>query len=329
MSFASLEFGGFVDHNGKLGRLVPSGQIVVPEKVWIEGDDIRWRMGNNARLQTVSKQMLNQFVRLTDANSILHFAMSWGVLALSGGRVRQPGCASSREGSEPIRAWQYYSHRAQAVLEIAAALNQNKLGDLKDWDWIGKIIPRAGYDPRQDEKFKAAVLRPMYGMGFSLFPMDEPPEQKVEIARGHIAAEIGQWLDCWKREKTSGVSDFGVRWNAVRRRWELQIDYHGLLFPAIALQLALVVADVDSLFTCSGCGAPYIRPRERKRPKSGWANYCDECSKHGVAKRRAVESYRQKKAEAARMHANGMPFQEIAAKLHTKGERVRGWVKKG
>ena len=57
-------------------------------------------------------------------------------------------------------------------------------------------------------------------------------------------------------------------WIDDQQRWDLQIDYHGFLFAAIGLQLALVVAEAESLYSCSGCGVPYIRAREKKRPKS-------------------------------------------------------------
>ena len=112
------------------------------------------------------------------------------------------------------------------------------------------------------------------------------------------------------------------------QRWELQIDYHQQLFPAIALQLGLVVAGADSLFLCSGCGVPYVRPRERKRPKPGWANYCDACSEAGVAGRRAGESYREKKAAAIRLHSEGASLSEIAQQVNTKVSRVKGWLAK-
>jgi hypothetical protein len=329
MSLRSLELAGFVDANGNLGRPVPSSQIIVPGKVWRNGDAIRWRMGKTVRLQEVSKSMLNQFVRLTDSESILQFAKKWGVLALSGNKVLRPGRERMREGIEPIAAWQYYSRRAQAVLQIAAALKQNKPGDLNDWSMIGILVPRGEFTEKHEALLSAAMLRPHFGMSFNIFVMDKSPQRNVERARGFIADEIGRWLDCWKKERTTGVSDFALRWNDLQQRWDLQIDYHGLLFAAIALQLALVVADADSLFTCSGCAVPYIRPRERKRPKSGWANYCDECSKKGVAKRRAVETYREKRALALRMHSSGVSVQEIAGQLNSDTTRVRRWLQKG
>jgi hypothetical protein len=89
------------------------------------------------------------------------------------------------------------------------------------------------------------------------------------------------------------------------------------------------MADADSLYSCSGCGVPYIRPRERKRPKTGCANYCDQCSKNGVAQRRAAETYREKRAEAVRLRSGGASFSKIAELLNTTVTRARGWTDKG
>jgi len=328
MAIAELELAGFVDAGGNLGRWVPTGQILVPGKIWLKDDAIRWD-SKTARYQEISPSMLNEFIRLTDAESILRFAKRWGVLALSGGVCPRPGRDRLREGSEPVAAWQAYSRRAQALLQIAAALKQDKLGDLKDWNMFASRIPSSGNGKRSMEWLEAKGRDPMYGMPISVFALGDSPEKTVESARGFIAGEIGHWLDAWKLEKTGDVSDLALRWNKKQGRWDLQIDYHGLLFAAIALQLALVIAGADSLFACSGCGVPYIRQRERKRPKAGWANYCEQCAKDGVAKRRAVESYRGKKAEAARLHAGGMRIPEIAEQLKSDATRVRGWLKKG
>jgi len=75
---------------------------------------------------------LKQFIRLTDGESILQFAKTWGVLKLVGKKVLRPGRIKIEAGREPVAAWQYYARRAAAVLNVAAALKQNKLGDLSD-----------------------------------------------------------------------------------------------------------------------------------------------------------------------------------------------------
>jgi hypothetical protein len=277
--------------------------------------------------------MLNQFIRLTDSASVLRFAREWGVLALSvnmwngddpRGQFYLPGRQFLNEGAESVSAWQYYSKRALALLSVAAALKQGRLGDISDWQQFAAIISEPAQFRQALEWSKTDLALRHYG-----FDLHVVHTYSLEYARDIIANEIGGWLDCWKRESTRGVSDFALRWIDDHQRWELQIDYHGLLFPAIALQLALVLADADSLYSCSGCGIPYIRPRERKRPKSGWANYCDRCSKDGVAQRRAAETYREKRAEAVRLHSGGASVSEIAEQLNTEACRVRGWLDKG
>ena len=107
----------------------------------------------------------------------------------------------------------------------------------------------------------------------------------------------------------------------------MEYDYHFYLFPAIALQLALVVADADSLFSCSGCGHPYLR--SKKKPRSGAANYCDLCVKKGVDRLRATKSYRAKLAYAALLHREGKSVAEIAEQLGTDVNHVRKWVLRG
>jgi hypothetical protein len=48
----------------------------------------------------------------------------------------------------------------------------------------------------------------------------------------------------------------------------------------------------------------------------------------GIRKRRAVESYREKKAQALRMHSSGVAIQQIAEQLDTEATCVCGWLKK-
>jgi hypothetical protein len=190
-------------------------------------------------------------------------------------------------------------------------------------------LPRRGRHAQFLRQCEAAGVRHAFGLPFSIFSGNGTPEQELRLARRALAAETCAWLDCWKNKNAGSVSDFALCWIDDQRRWNLQIDYHGLLFPAIALQLALVLADADSLYTCSGCGIPYIRPRERKRPKSGWANYCDQCVTDGVAGRRAAETYREKRAEAVRLRSGGASVHEIAKQLNAEPGRVQKWVGKG
>jgi len=313
----------------ELGKPVPSGLILVPGQIRLEADSIRWELAGHAKVREPSRAMLNEFIALHQVDSpevILRFARQWGVLALTGGKVSRPCGEAMPGGSEPIDAWKYFSRRASAVLNIAAALKEGKLGDLADWDMITIL------EPSDKKSVHAAFERhTKYGMGFlGDIPRDRPQatlrRSPVDQGRDLIVREIEVWLSFWKAHRMTGLSDFSLRWDPDHQKWKLQIEYHGFLFAAIALQLALVVADADSLFTCSGCGVPYIR--EKRRPKPGWANYCDRCAERRVPVRSAVKKYREKKAQAKRLAAEGLPPAEIAARVNSDPAKVSRWLRK-
>jgi hypothetical protein len=207
-------------------------------------------------------------------------------------------------------------------------LKEGKLGDVSDWDQFVKFYDNTNPQGAMDWVEKN-LDEQIYGLPFSVHRTGTSREARLTDARHAIANEVNDWLDCWKKERTGRISDLSLYWAEDQKKWSVQVEYHGQLFPAIALQLALVLADADSLFNCSGCGMPYIRPRERKRPKSGWANYCEQCSKSGVARRRATENYREKRAEALRLHLEGRSVSEIARQLSTDDARISAWLEKG
>lgn len=325
MSTRDWELGGLTDINGHLGKPVPSGKVLVPGKIELADNALHWELAGPARFQEISRSTLNEFVKLWDQESlaILKFAKKWGVLAMrTTGKdsvLYRPCGEAMTAGSDPIHAWRYYSQRAHAVLNIAAALRQDKLGDLGDWSMIAAIDDKP-------ESYNAATARHNYGLGWYLFPQPMPGRNILEQGRQVVAREVASWLAFWRRDRMEALSDFTLEWSPRSARWELKVDYHGFLFAALALQLALSIAGADSLYTCTGCGAPYVR--EVKRPKPGTANYCPQCSAKGIAQRRAVDAYREKKAEAARFHAAGMAADDIAQKLGAPISRVKRWLGK-
>ncbi len=316
------------DANGNLGKRVPSGKILVPGQIWPEGDGSRWILAGHAKLREPSLTMLNEFLALhesTGHDSILKFEHEWGVLAMTGGKGTSRPCAEAQpEGFDPHDAWRYFSRRATAVLRISDALKNGRLGDLADWGVIA-AVQSSGEAPGR-ETLKAAIDRHKYGMGFaSDIPRGTQKRAPVDQGRDIIAGEIEQWLSFWKTGRMRGLSDFTLQWSPDAQKWELQIDYHGYTFAAIALQLALYVADADSLYICSGCSRPYIR--DRKRPKTGWANYCETCRAKGLALRHASDRKREKQAEVKRLAADGLPPAEIAARVNSDPETVQRWLR--
>jgi hypothetical protein len=53
---------------------------------------------------------------------------------MTGGKAPRPCGEAMPKGSDPLDAWKYFSRRAAAVLNVAAALKDGKLGDLADWE---------------------------------------------------------------------------------------------------------------------------------------------------------------------------------------------------
>lgn len=319
MSKDQWELAGFTDSEGRVGKDVPFGRVIVPGTIELVEDTLHWEFEGTAKAVEISRSTLSDFVSLwrESPSAILRFARKWGVLVIqtcgTNGTTFRPCGEAISLGDDPIEAWRYFSHRAFAVLNIAAALKQGKLGDLDDWRLIASDCTK--------DAMRVADEQHRYGLGWHLFERPFNKQQSIDEAHRVVAREIQMWLSSWKGMRMRGLSDFVVTWSG--SRWELRVDYHGFLFAAIALQLALSIAGADSLFSCSGCGVPYIRGV--KKPKPGTDNYCAKCSRNGVAQRRAVDSYREIRGEAARLQLAGTPLTEIALRLYRSVQQIRKW----
>ena len=165
--------------------------MLVPGQIWIEGASIRWKLAGHSKARQPSRAMLTDFVALHQATSpetILRFAREWGVLMMTGGKARRPCGEAMPEGSDPLDAWKYFSRRASAVLNIAAALKDGKLGDLADWGVLA-IIPTG--DEAEEAAAKAAYEQHRYGMGFLPdLPRGTRGRSAVDHGRDLLSEEI-------------------------------------------------------------------------------------------------------------------------------------------
>jgi len=284
--------------------------------------------------------MLNDFVRLwkrgeQNPEPILKYARKWGILWLNRKArpcgINGPTVMRPMWGSESIAAWRYISHRAFAVLNIASDLRDGKPGSRTDWEVLA----------RQEYSCWGELGFPFDDFGNPVIKLSE------DEARSLIQWELSLWLKL-------GAVSFAMEWSepllpgSVKRtqsgprRWELQIDYDGCLFAALAWQMAATVARGD-LFVCDGCQFPYLRPPKEHQPKPGERNFCQACREHSAnspktppSMRKADEHRREKIRMARELHSQGFGVREIVKRLNVRStvrslatNTVRRWIRKG
>lgn len=303
--------------DGKLGKAIPAGRVLIPGRIWIEGAFLRWHLSPShsflPRDYAPPKSLLNDFARLWQAidpwmdllhahirsggsqadapepdqmvtKRMLKFAQRYSVLCEN---------AAAVEGREPLARWWHLSKKVCAFLNVGAQLAARE--------------KRIGRGEWQD---------------IALF--EEQRLSQLETP-ANARAELLLQLQPWVREV-----GFSLRWNHAQDRFELEVDYHGSMLAAMGLQLALTIANADSLFICSGCGLPYSRSKHLRRPKPGQSNFCDrDTCGIAAALRQADARRKEKMIEARRLHARDVSVNEIAERLDTTPASVRRWVKKG
>jgi len=146
-----------LSESGTLDRPFQMRQFPVPKIVELSGDRLVWTSylpgrGFVYRKAEKSPDLLLRFIKLADASplKIRDFARRWGVLAIcehglpvghskifSASPLVESGCQPLKFNAEyswePLEKWQYFSRIARAMLNIAARLHQDRLGDPQDW----------------------------------------------------------------------------------------------------------------------------------------------------------------------------------------------------
>ena len=312
---------GLTDINSQLGRPVASGLISVPSHVELSSDnsELVWSYGSEEdrhRHAKPDREMLTRFVRLWQEppKAVLRFARRWGVLNHRDGRPCQPIGPFKRH--EPVEAWRYYSRRAHAILNIAANLRRGELGTTGDWEALHNIISHSGDFVVDLHRYGPFMLS---GVAGGEYPSHIKPDHKRSLPseRYLLSVEVGLFLRLGRVSFMVGTKNSG---------WNLEVDYNGCMLAVVALQLALVLADVDTLYRCTGCQEQYVR--KKKAPKPGQANFCDNCG-HKKAVQVADERRRAKMAEARRLAEDHLSVPEVATRLNSSGTTVRRWINKG
>ena len=311
------------DAQSRIGRVVPSSRITIPAWLKLSPDrrEITWDSGPadatvRVRHTESGKKMLDLFAQLwkQKPESVLRYAKRWGVLYLDK-RGRPCQTVGPFERREPLEAWRYFSRRAQAVLNIAANLKLGELGAVDDWDALRDPASHTGDFLKEMDRYAPFELTMVARIGYPFVRgrAGRTPEPRykrtVALEIALLSVEATLWLK---------LSRVGFVVHPMQSGWHLAVDYNECMLSAIALQLALVLADVTALYSCDGCHRPY--PRQLRAPKPGQANFCDTCGV-GAARRLADEKRRHKMSEAKRLARDGVSPSKIAKRLNSRFRR--------
>jgi hypothetical protein len=300
-----MERGGLVASNGKIGRAIESGSILLPAKIALRREHICWQ-GFAEQSIKPSPNILDRFIELwgRNENEILSFAKTYGTLQRP---LRLPvsGRLFDDRAREPLSKWRDLSKHAWELLNVAAALRDGVDRSFEEWD---DLLPpeRAlsairrplvgGPEPRNVHELRKWI-RERVDLGIR-FARLGPVLQRSHWPRTYLDAEIAAW------NAELGPVSFGIEPDD-EFGWRTVFDFGGSMLCYVGLQLMLVVAGGD-IFTCSACHRPYIRPRGRsapkglrKAPKAGERNYCqdDECIRE--RNRLAAERHREHRRSEA------------------------------
>jgi len=332
------------DNSGDIGRLVPSGQIVVPSDVSVVGDKLHWSYGPpGVKFVTPDRKMLGRFAQLWDqpAASIERFAKQWGLLHLE-----HPKTLSS--GEERIADWRFYSQQAAMIVRLIIAINAGQGGSMQDWKELGLERVQGGaeslfeglppatrrrLDQRRCELYEWRPKLPPHKPEIPIIAPLGTESLSVETGGELIAFLIQMWLNLWHvppgRYRFAGIalSDFSIEYAS--GRWKLGINHQYTLLPAIGFQLALTAVNGNGLYCCSGCGRAYIRDSRIRAPKTGGSNYCEECGQEQAGAKRSMKRLREKRRRARLLQRAGHSAAAIAKELGTDEEKVKKWLGNG
>jgi len=199
---------------------------------------------------------------------------------------------------EPLAVWRDYSRKARAVLNIAAKLQSDQLGDENDWRTI---------------------------LGSATWDRPDPKEYYPEDT-----GDVRQAKAIWEERFTLGnhISQQWLRLGQVRPIlvWEhntpRMVFGNGTLFGALAMSLALAPSRTGGLGVCARCGTYFIPKRQ---PVLGRRQYCESCGKPAALRDAQADTQRRKR-KAWELRAQGLSIRKIANRVGSREKTVRRWV---
>ncbi|PFG75307.1 hypothetical protein [Tepidiforma thermophila] len=299
---------------------------VLPERVEIVGDLVRWWFPGGPKQRVGSKGMLEAFIRLADSRGVERFVKKYGPLGLCAGHgfPKCMACLVTSRGpldgnayyerlltgvplldgaykEERVDGYLLFSRVARAMLYIGVQLRQNNPGSDADWrtlwEW-GMFEPRLWVEIEGlwaiatynwgDRSARAGPLLPMQMMEAYLGIREQACcTEAVVLLDGRLLADfLNTWL---LRGQTTPVLD---------REWvtggvlpDPRVRLGGTGFGRIGMRLLATIVGAD-LAVCDGCLQVYERYVSAARTN---ANFCPRCHEDGTKERIRKRKYRSEK----------------------------------
>lgn len=298
------------DAQGFLERRYAGDLLLVPKTLRVEADRLVWAVGSrpNRRsaveraLRTRSRAdaargqwntrrvqpgggMLQQFAGLWDAPParVLAFARRWGPLGIcpcGKPATHSLDCApcgwDGSGGWEPLKRWNFYAHRARAVL------------------FLGSQLRGGGRSPTDEIR---PLRRDLASVLLAAGRLEQPRVLPVDLWT-LLVLVVNEWIEVGgvrPRLVMSGNAAKGPPELVLSPTWRFQHPEFSL-FGALGMQLAFAVSGARGLAFCSACGT-WFEPGSQLRV--GTRHYCPECATRGKW-RKASAAYRARKQQGAR-----------------------------
>jgi hypothetical protein len=134
------------------------------------------------------------------------------------------------------------------------------------------------------------------------------------FVRGDLVKPALHYVQSTINRQLEGRASPRLLWDAKRERLGLYIVPAGLI-GALWLQFARAVERDSRFRQCAECGIWFeLAPGTARADKL----YCSTPCR--------VKAYRKRQAEAARLHGEGRPIEDIARELESAPDTVRGWI---
>jgi hypothetical protein len=267
---------GLMDEAGNLEQDFRIEWPVQSVRLSPDGEYLQTRRRQNDRMVRPGKGLLREFMRLGEhaarPEHFLEYASRWGVLGLCHhGHVHThkgmlPRCAL--DVCETIQRWRYYARMAAAIVAVAAAEHLDRVAS--DTDVI--VLAGLGEFPAEWKKLAPHLMR--------------------GLQRLSIRLRVNEWL------RESSIQPL-LWWDGTNASLRLGFDegteVGATLFGAIGMELAAVVRQQDSVFTCDGCGRFFAKGL--RRPKRGQRSFCPKCRRDKVPMHMGQRDFSRRRKE--------------------------------